>query len=111
MSRSAQPGAEGSNTVTALLGQHLVGRLEEATRMVEQLAIRGMIHRLNAGQAALELRRMLLDVAHELVLGRRRTGDQPFGRSRQRLDDAVEIVLAVVGVAGSDDACLLVDLM
>ncbi len=51
--------------------------------MVKQFAVGGMVDGMNTNQAPANLRGVLIDVFQQLVLGARRTNQQPFGSAGQ----------------------------
>ena len=79
-------------------------------RVGHQLAVGRMIERLHRRDTRQQLRRMLLDMLEQLVLGVRRAADQDRARVTDGLHHRVEESLVLGSVAAADRIGLVMDM-
>ena len=79
---------DGSGALRSRLTQHAVRGPEKAPRVLQELAVGGMVCRCHADDPFCQLRLMLFEIFHEFELRLRRSDEQNLVRIRDRLSDA-----------------------
>ena len=76
--------------------------------MIDQLSIGRVIHRLDAYERLPDVRQMLVEVVHEVLLSLRRADQKPLLGAADGVDDVIEEAEVEGGMTCADDARLMV---